>query len=127
MLKLAFHPVWERVVDDQEKDRYKRAFELMQLEQASIYITPIRIIQKKKGGISATVFLVNNREFPLELQQFNVQMIDSNGKVIARQTFKENLTIQAYQALPWSFVFNAASMLLNEFDTDSCTILLENT
>lgn len=127
MLLLEFHPVWERVVDDQEKKRYEEAFELIQLQHQPFFVTPIRIKHKKDGGISVTAFLVNNQESPLTLRQFDVQILDTNNEMVAHQSFVETLTIGAHRALPWSFVFDAISIQTKEFDTTSCTIQLKIT
>lgn len=127
MISLKYHPVWDLLLSSKEKESYSNALLTMGFQQEEFYVSPIRMKRKKNNGLVATVFLVNNTEQPIDITDMNIEVINSNKKVLAAQDFTENLTIFSKSALPWSFVFNPASILEESFTPSTVQITLSST
>lgn len=103
-LPVVFHSVWEEKLHIKERANYLRQAE--RLTDTTNTVLPIRINEKKNGGLVATVFIQNKELVEWSLEQIVIALHDEAGNLCAQQSFTLDLHIPGQSMMLWSFVFD---------------------
>lgn len=121
---LIFHPVWQEKLSNDEKANYQKYAE--ELSDSDTPLLPIRINEKKNGGLVATVFIQNGKETNWLLTSAIVTVYDEMGQICAVEQFPVKLDIPPKSMMLWSFVFAPTSRLNKNTPSDKWTVYLES-
>lgn len=91
---------------------------LPKLTKSEINFTGLQAKLQDDHSLHASIFIRNGNEKAINLEQLPLEIIDANGKQIAKGSFKMDpaLTVQPNSTKPWTFIFPAE--LVNAEDAD---------
>lgn len=77
------------------------------LGKNEVNFTGLQIKLQDNGNLATSIFIRNGNDKAINLEQLPLEIIDANGKVVAKGSFKTDpvLTIQPNSTKPWTFIF----------------------
>lgn len=106
--QLDLDEAWEKQLPQDQKELLADIVKkLPKLGNNEVNLTGLQIILNEDQSIHASIFIRNGHFKAINLEQLPLEIIDANGKQVAKGTFKLDpvLTVQPNSTKPWTFIF----------------------
>lgn len=92
--------------------------ELPKLGKTEVNFTGLQVKLQDNGNLATSIFIRNGNDKAINIEQLPLEIIDANGKQIAKGSFKMEpvLSVQPNATKPWTFIFPAE--IVNAEDAD---------
>lgn len=117
--QLDLDPTWKEQLPKEQQELLIQVVKgLPKLTKSEINFTGLQAKLQDDHSLHASIFIRNGNEKAINLEQLPLEIIDANGKQIAKGSFKMDpaLTVQPNSTKPWTFIFPAE--LVNAEDAD---------
>lgn len=83
--------------------------DLPKLQKSEVNFTGLQAMLQDDNSLHASIFIRNGNDKAINLEQLPLEIIDANGKQIAKGSFNLDpvLTVQPNSTKPWTFIFPA--------------------
>jgi len=106
--QLDLDETWKKQLPkEQQEILAKIVKDLPKLEKNEVNFTGLQIKLQEDNSLHASVFIRNGNSKAINLEQLPLEIIDANGKQVAKGSFKMDpvLTVQPNSTKPWTFIF----------------------
>ncbi|RUL54166.1 MULTISPECIES: accessory Sec system S-layer assembly protein [Lysinibacillus] len=117
--QLDLDDTWKKQLPQEQQDALEKIVkDLPKLGKKEVNFTGLQAKLQDDKSLHASVFIRNGNDKAINLEQLPLEIIDANGKMIAKGSFKLDpvLTVQPNSTKPWTFIFPAE--LVNAEDAD---------
>lgn len=107
---LDLHESWqEQLPADQQEKLAEIVKGLPTLGKTEVNFTGLQLQHREDGTLHVSIFIRNGNEKQINLEQLPLEIVDANGKQVAKGSFKLEpvLTVQGNATRPWTFIFPA--------------------
>ncbi|MFP3917231.1 accessory Sec system S-layer assembly protein [Lysinibacillus telephonicus] len=86
--------------------------DLPKLGRKEVNFTGLQARVRDDNSLMVSIFIRNGNDQAINLEQLPLEIIDANGKLVAKGSFKMNpaLTVQGNSTKPWTFIFPAKTV-----------------
>ncbi|SES88472.1 accessory Sec system S-layer assembly protein [Oceanobacillus limi] len=109
---------WEKSIAQETKESLEKLVKnAPSLKSGEVNFMGIEAKKKDSGELVVTLLIRNGSNKNIHLEQIPLGIKDASDQEVARGSFKmENFTVKANTSKPWSFVFPASMILVDEVD-----------
>lgn len=107
---LDLHESWEQQLPKDQQEKLAEIVKtLPKLGKTEVNFTGLQLREGDDKSLHVSIFIRNGNEKQINLEQLPLEIIDANGKQVAKGSFKMDpvLTVQANATRPWTFIFPA--------------------
>lgn len=108
---LDLHESWkEQLPAEQQQQLAEIVKGLPTLGKTEVNFTGLQLKHREEDGtLHVSIFIRNGNEKQINLEQLPLEIVDANGKQVAKGSFKLDpvLTVQGNATRPWTFIFPA--------------------
>lgn len=99
----------QQLPQEQQEILAKIVKDMPKLGKTEVNFTGLQVKLQEDHSLHTSIFIRNGNEKSINLEQLPLEIIDANGKQIAKGSFKLNppLTVQPNSTKPWTFIFPA--------------------
>ena len=108
--QLDLDETWEKQLPEAQKEELAKIVKtLPKLGETEVNFTGLQANLAENGNFNVSIFIRNGHNKAINLEQLPLEIIDANGKQIAKGSFKMDpvLTVQPNSTKPWTFIFPA--------------------
>jgi accessory Sec system S-layer assembly protein len=106
--QLDLDEAWEKQLPQEQKELLEKIVAgLPELGKNEVNLTGLQISLNDDQSLHASIFIRNGHSKAINLEQIPLEIIDANGKQVAKGSFKMDpvLTVEANSTKPWTFIF----------------------
>lgn len=110
---------WKKQLPKEQQELLAKIVkDLPKLGKNEVNFTGLQIKLQEDNSLHASIFIRNGNSKAINIEQLPLEIIDANGKQVARGSFKMDpvLTVQPNTTKPWTFIF--PSQLVNAEGAD---------
>lgn len=108
--QLDLDDTWKKQLPKEQQELLQTVVkELPKLGKTEVNFTGLQVKIQEDNTLAASIFIRNGHDKAINLEQLPLEIIDANGKVAAKGSFKMDpiLTVQPNSTKPWTFIFPA--------------------
>ncbi|MGE7863014.1 accessory Sec system S-layer assembly protein [Bacillus mobilis] len=115
---LDIDPTWESQITNETKQQLQQLVSnLTPPGETEVNFFGLQTNLEENGDLHISILIRNGYNQTIRLEQMPLHISDASGEVIAKGNFKlGNFEVKANSSKPWTFTFNAASVLKKELD-----------
>ena len=105
---LDLHDSWKEQLPKEQQDKLAEIVQsLPTLGNTEVNFTGLQLREGEDGSLHTSIFIRNGNDKSINLEQLPLEILDANGKQIAKGSFKLDpiLTVQGNATRPWTFIF----------------------
>lgn len=113
----------QQLPKDQQEQLDEIVKTLPKLGKSEVNFTGLQIRENEDKSLHVSIFIRNGNDKAINLEQLPLEIIEANGKQIAKGSFKLDpvLTVQPNSTKPWTFIFPAELVALEDADLSRWT------
>ncbi|SOB90937.1 accessory Sec system S-layer assembly protein [Ureibacillus xyleni] len=108
--QLDLDETWKKQLPQEQQEALEKVVkELPKLGKKEVNFTGLQVNLRDDQSLHASIFIRNGNDKAINLEQLPLEIIDANGKRVAKGSFKLDpiLTVQPNSTKPWTFIFPA--------------------
>ena len=108
--QLDLDETWKKQLPKEQQEKLAEIIKgLPKLGKTEVNFTGLQVRLNDDQSLHASIFIRNGNDKSINLEQLPLEIIDANGKRIAKGSFKMDpvLTVQPNSTKPWTFIFPA--------------------
>lgn len=108
--QLDLDETWKKQLPKEQQEKLAEIIkELPKLGKTEVNFTGLQVRLNEDKSLHASIFIRNGNDKSINLEQLPLEIIDANGKRVAKGSFKMDpvLTVQPNSTKPWTFIFPA--------------------
>ncbi|RKQ14577.1 accessory Sec system S-layer assembly protein [Ureibacillus endophyticus] len=108
--QLDLDDTWKKQLPKEQQELLAKVVkDLPKLGKTEVNFTGFQVKLRDDQSLHASIFIRNGNEKAINLEQLPLEIIDANGKRVAKGSFKLDpiLTVQPNSTKPWTFIFPA--------------------
>ena len=122
--QLDLAPTWDEALAQDQKDALSKIVKsLPKLKEREVNFSGFQAKPQEDGSIAISVFIRNGHSQHITLEQLPLELLDASGELVARGSFKlDSLQVKANTTKPWTFIFPAEMVLIQDADFSKWTV-----
>lgn len=108
--QLDLDETWKKQLPKEQQEKLAEIIKgLPKLGKTEVNFTGLQVRLNDDQSLHASIFIRNGNDKSINLEQLPLEIIDANGKRIAKGSFKMDpvLSVQPNSTKPWTFIFPA--------------------
>ena len=108
--QLDLDETWKKQLPKEQQELLEKVVkDLPKLGKTEVNFTGLQVNLRDDKSLHASIFIRNGNDKAINLEQLPLEIIDANGKRVAKGSFKLDpiLTVQPNSTKPWTFIFPA--------------------
>lgn len=108
--QLDLDETWQKQLPKEQQEQLTEIVKtLPKLGKSEVNFTGLQIRENEDKSLHVSIFIRNGNDKAINLEQLPLEIIDANGKQIAKGSFALDpiLTVQGNSTKPWTFIFPA--------------------
>lgn len=122
--QLELDETWKKQLPKEQQEKLAEIIKgLPKLGKTEVNFTGLQVRLNDDQSLHASIFIRNGNDKSINLEQLPLEIIDANGKRVAKGSFKMDpvLTVQPNSTKPWTFIFPAELVEAEEADLSRWT------
>lgn len=106
--QLELDEAWKKQLPKEQQEKLIEIVKnLPKLGKSEVNFTGLQVKLQDDQSLHASIFIRNGNDKAINLEQLPLEVIDANGKQVAKGSFKLDpiLTVQPNSTKPWTFIF----------------------
>lgn len=115
---------WKKQLPQEQQEMLAKVVkELPKLGRKEVNFTGLQAKLRDDNSLMVSIFIRNGNDRAINLEQLPLEIIDANGKLVAKGSFKMDpvLTVQGNSTKPWTFIFPAQLVQAEDADLSRWT------
>ncbi len=117
--QLDLDDTWKQQLPKEQQEKLAEIVKtLPKLGKTEVNFTGLQVQHNEDNSLHVSIFIRNGNDKTINLEQLPLEIVDANGKQIAKGSFKMDpvLSVEANSTKPWTFIF--PSELVDAQDAD---------
>lgn len=122
--QLELDETWKKQLPQEQQEMLSKIVtELPKLGKKEVNFTGLQAKLREDNSLMVSIFIRNGNDRAINLEQLPLEIIDANGKLVAKGSFKMDpvLTVQGNSTKPWTFIFPAELVKAEDADLSRWT------